>query len=109
MTNEEWLKSLESKELCKFIAAPSPCDYCAYRNNRKKEILNVINYFSSILERYTRTELEGSKKKSIPLTFGTLQLRKIPEKYEYDDLSRIALEKGISLEEVLETLPPCRH
>ena len=31
------------------------------------------------------------------------------EKYEYDDLSRIALEKGISLEEVLETLPPCRH
>ena len=56
-----------------------------YRNNRKKEILNVINYFSSILERYTRTELEGSKKKSIPLTFGTLQLRKIPEKYEYDD------------------------
>ena len=54
----------------------------AYRNNRKKEILNVINYFSSILERYTRTELEGSKKKSIPLTFGTLQLRKTPEKYE---------------------------
>ena len=36
MTNEEWLKSLESKELCKFIAAPSPCDYCAYRNNRKR-------------------------------------------------------------------------
>ena len=56
-----------------------------YRNNRKKEILNVINYFSSILERYTRTELEGSKKKSIPLTFGTLQLRKTQEKYEYDD------------------------
>ena len=56
-----------------------------YRINRKKEILNVINYFSSRLERYTRSELEGSKKKSIPLTFGTLQLRKTPEKYEYDD------------------------
>ena len=57
----------------------------AYRNNRKKEILNDNKYFSYILERYTRTELEGSKKKSIPLTFGTLQLRKTPEKYEYDD------------------------
>ena len=35
MTNEEWLKSLNREELCKFITAPTPCDYCAYRHDRK--------------------------------------------------------------------------
>ena len=49
MTNEEWLKSLESKELCKFIAAPSPCDYCAYRNNRKR-CMHVVCCEDGVLE-----------------------------------------------------------
>ena len=74
-----------------------------YRNNRKKEILNVINYFSSILERYTRTELEGSKKKSIPLTFGTLQLRKTQEKYEYDDKEMLSYLQENKLDDYINT------
>lgn len=74
-----------------------------YRNNRKKEILNIINYFSSILERYTRTELEGSKKKSIPLTFGTLQLRKTQEKYEYDDKEMLSYLQENKLDDYINT------
>ena len=74
-----------------------------YRNNRKKEILNIINYFSSILERYTRTELEGSKKKSIPLTFGTLQLRKTQEKYEYDDKEMLSYLQENKLDDYKNT------
>ena len=46
----------------------------------------------------------GTVRKKVSSGYGVHR-----EKYEYDDLSRIALEKGISLEEVLETLPPCRH
>ena len=46
----------------------------------------------------------GTVRKKVSSGYGVRR-----EKYEYDDLSRIALEKGISLEEVLETLPPCRH
>ena len=49
MTNEEWLKSLESKELCNFLAGPSTCDYCAYRNNRKR-CMHVVCCEDGVLE-----------------------------------------------------------
>ena len=49
MTNEEWVKSLKAEELCKFIAAPSVCSYCAYRNNIER-CMNVVCCEDGVLE-----------------------------------------------------------
>ena len=46
----------------------------------------------------------GTVRKKISAGYGVRR-----EKYEYDDLSRIAREQGVSLQAVLEQLPPCKH
>lgn len=57
-------------------------------NFRAKEILSLENterYFCTLLESYARLQLEGSKKKSIKLPFGTMSFKKSPTKIVYDD------------------------
>lgn len=56
-----------------------------YRNEKNKNIEGTIAYFTSLLEKYAHSELDGTKKKSLKLPFGTLQFKKSPDKYEYDD------------------------
>ena len=46
----------------------------------------------------------GTVRKKISAGYGVRR-----EKYEYDDLSRIAREQSVSLQAVLEQLPPCKH
>ena len=66
-----------------------------YLNKKKEQIENwkenqladhkrSIEYYSSLLEGYTRKQLEGTKKKSLKLIEGTLQVRTSPQKYDYD-------------------------
>ena len=57
-------------------------------NFRAKETLSLENterFFCSLLENYARQQLEGSKKKSIKLPFGTMSFKKSPRKMVYDD------------------------
>ena len=57
-------------------------------NFRAKETLSLENterFFCTLLENYARQQLEGSKKKSIKLPFGTMSFKKSPRKMVYDD------------------------
>lgn len=57
-------------------------------NFRAKELHtleNTENFFSTLLENYARIQLQGSKKKSLKLPFGTLSFKKSQPKYVYDD------------------------
>lgn len=57
-------------------------------NFRAKEMLSLENterYFCTLLESYARKQLEGTKKKSIKLPFGTMSFKKSPTKMVYDD------------------------
>lgn len=54
----------------------------------QKELISLdkgINYFSYLLEEYTKTELENSEKKTIKLPFGSLGFRKQQPKFDYDE------------------------
>lgn len=55
---------------------------------RAKELLSLENtekYFISLLETYAKKQLEGSKKKSIKLPFGTMSFKKGQRKMVYED------------------------
>lgn len=55
---------------------------------RTKELISLENtekYFISLLETYAKKQLEGSKKKSIKLPFGTMSFKKGQRKMVYED------------------------
>lgn len=56
-----------------------------FRNGKLKTNQGTIDYFSTLLERYAHSQLDGTKKKSLKLPFGTLQFRSSPDKLKYTD------------------------
>lgn len=57
----------------------------AFKEERIKSLSGQKYYFESMLRHFTETELAGTKKKSIKLPDGTLQIRKQSPKYTYED------------------------
>lgn len=73
-------------------------------NFRAKEILsleNTENYFSTLLESYAKKQLEGSKKKSLKLPFGTMSFKKGQRKVVYDDETLTNFIKSNNLNEFI--------
>ena len=59
-----------------------------YDNFRNEEVLKLtkqIDYYTGMLETYAYKSLEGTKKKSIKLPYGTLQIRKQQPEIKYED------------------------
>lgn len=76
----------------------------SYRESKLKTNKGTIDFFSTLLERYAHSQLEGTKKKSLKLPFGTLQFRTVPEKLSYTD-SDIVLKtlENNNLNELIRT------
>jgi len=75
-------------------------------NFRAKEILsleNTENYFSALLESYAKKQLEGSKKKSLKLPFGTMSFKKGQRKMVYDDEALMEFIKNNNLNDFIRT------
>lgn len=75
-------------------------------NFRAKEILsleNTENYFSVLLESYAKKQLEGSKKKSLKLPFGTMSFKKGQRKMVYDDEALMTFIKTNGLNDYIRT------
>lgn len=75
-------------------------------NFRAKEILsleNTENYFSTLLESYAKKQLEGSKKKSLKLPFGTMSFKKGQRKIVYDDETLANFIKSNNLNQFIRT------
>lgn len=56
-----------------------------FREQKLHSVINTQLYFKKLLEKYAEAELAESNKKSIKLPFGTLQFRKTPTQYAYED------------------------
>lgn len=75
-------------------------------NFRAKETLSLENterFFCTLLENYARQQLEGSKKKSIKLPFGTMSFKKSPRKMVYDDEVLMNFIKSHNLNDFIRT------
>lgn len=58
--------------------------YDNYRNEQISSLEKQNIYYKNMLEMYTHKQLEGKKKKSIKLPYGTLQIRKQQPEIEYN-------------------------
>ena len=58
--------------------------YDNYRNEQINSLEKENIYYKNMLEVYTHKQLEGKKKKSIKLPYGTLQIRKQQPEITYD-------------------------
>lgn len=56
-----------------------------YRKERIDSLNGQVHYFETMLRDFTEREIQGSKKRSVKLPYGTLQIKKTPAKYVYDD------------------------
>lgn len=56
-----------------------------FRESKLKTNKGTMDYFNTLLEKYAHSQLDGTKKKSLKLPFGTLQFRTSPEKLNYVD------------------------
>lgn len=75
-------------------------------NFRAKEILsldNTENYFNALLEAYAKKQLEGTKKKSFKLPFGTMSFKKGQRKMVYEDETLMSFIKNNNLNEFIRT------
>lgn len=83
----EELKSEENEinEMCDTEIQKYSNRVNSFRDSKLKTNINTQSYFKNLLERYAEAELAESSKKSIKLPFGTLQFRKTPAKYTYED------------------------
>lgn len=59
--------------------------YDNYRNEQVDALERQNNYYKNMLEVYTYNQLEGKKKRSIKLPYGTLQIRKQQAEIKYND------------------------
>lgn len=57
----------------------------SFREDQLRTLANQYEYYKKILRNFTEHELQNSKKKSVPLAYGTLSIKKSPDKWEYDD------------------------
>lgn len=65
-------------------------------------IHKAMEYFNGLLREFAETQLEGTKKRSIKLPFGTLQFRAQQPKFVYDDESLKAFLQARSTDLVEE-------
>lgn len=59
--------------------------YEEFRNQENRKIDQKIDFFKKALEVYAIEQLNGTKKKSIKLPYGTLGFKKQQDKFEYSD------------------------
>lgn len=57
----------------------------SFRESQLSTLTKQYEYYKKILRNFTEHELQNSKKKSVPLAYGSLSIRKTPDKWEYDD------------------------
>lgn len=57
----------------------------SFREEQLKTLTKQYSYYEKILQNFTEHEIVNSKKKSIPLAYGTLSIKAQPAKWEYDD------------------------
>lgn len=71
----------------------------------EKELSTIhsgMDYFNGLLREYAESELDGTKKRSIKLPFGTLQFRAQQPKFNYDDDTLKTYLQGLSSDLVEE-------
>lgn len=73
----------------------------AFRDNQLHTLVKQYEYYKRILENFTQHELLNSKKKSVPLAYGTLSIKKQRDKWEYDEATILNWMK--------ENAPDCVH
>ncbi|MGL5507702.1 MAG: host-nuclease inhibitor Gam family protein [Paraclostridium sp.] len=56
-----------------------------FREDSLRSLKNQVVYYEAMLRDFTIREIEGTKKKSVKLPYGTLQLKSSQPKYIYDD------------------------
>lgn len=56
-----------------------------YRESQLHTLVKQYEYYKKILKNFTEHELANSKKKSVPLAYGTLSIKKQQDKWEYDE------------------------
>lgn len=56
-----------------------------YRGSVIQPLENQIGYYEKLLQNFTERELEGSRKRSIKLPYGTLSMKKQQPKWDYGD------------------------
>lgn len=56
-----------------------------YRESQLSSLVKQYEYYKKILKNFTEYELANSKKKSVPLAYGTLSIKKQQDKWEYDE------------------------
>ena len=56
-----------------------------YRESQLHTLVKQYEYYKKILKNFTEYELANSKKKSVPLAYGTLSIKKQQDKWEYDE------------------------
>lgn len=76
----ESINEAADKELAKIQAQIE-----AFRESSLRPLQTQKEFYNKSLESYTLLELEGTKKRSIKLPYGTLQLKKNSPKFVYDD------------------------
>lgn len=79
----------------------------AWRESQLKNYQYTLEYIRGMLEAYTRTRLEGSKKKSVKLIEGSIGFIKQQPVYEHDDDQLREYLKTISNgDKYLQQVPP---
>lgn len=81
--NQEDIQKIE--ELCAEEIRKTIERINTYKEAQIKPLQNRINYFTKLLENYTKHELENSGKKSIKLPNGTLSITKQQPVWNYED------------------------
>lgn len=56
-----------------------------FREEQLRTLTKQYEYYEKILKNFTEHEIANSKKKSIPLAYGTLSIKSQPVKWEYND------------------------
>lgn len=75
----------EINALCDTEIAKTTQRVNAFREERLATIVKQEQYYESLLKNYTEHMVSNQKRKSIPLPYGTIGLKKQQPKWEYDD------------------------
>ena len=61
-----------------------------FRKSKIDTLTSTAQYFNNLLENYAKIQLEGSKKKSVKLPYGSLSFKKNPDNIEYNEQDLLA-------------------
>lgn len=64
-----------------------------FREEQLRTLSKQYEYYEKVLKNFTENEIANSKKKSIPLAYGTLSIKNQPVKWEYNDEALLAWAK----------------